>query len=108
MSVNQDIWPDIAIHPGETVADLIEQRGLTQAKVAELMGRPPQVINEIVRGKKNITAETAVGLEAVLDMPAQFWTNLQAIYDNTRSYRGANETWSAGPAPKFVPIQRTR
>lgn len=86
MSVNQDIWPDIAIHPGETVADLIEQRGLTQAKVAELMGRPPQVINEIVRGKKNITAETAVGLEAVLDMPAQFWTNLQAIYDNTRAH----------------------
>lgn len=85
MSVNQDIWPDTATHPGEILADLLDEQGFTQARVAALMGRPAQVINEIVKGKKSITAETAVGLESVLNMPATFWMNLQAIYDNTRA-----------------------
>jgi HTH-type transcriptional regulator/antitoxin HigA len=45
------------------------------------MGRPPRLISEIVRGKRSITAETAVQLERALDVPARFWLTLQTQYD---------------------------
>lgn len=72
---------DLAVHPGELLAEELETRGLTQKQLAEAMGRPPQAINEIVRGRKAITAETALQLERVLDVPARFWLTLQGTYD---------------------------
>lgn len=83
MTNQREVMSDLPIHPGETLANAIEEHGLTQAKLAALMGRPPQVINEIVRGKKNITSETAFGLELVFGVPAAFWVRLQARYDIT-------------------------
>ena len=83
MADNQEIYSDLAIHPGETLADAIEEHDLTQAKLAQLMGRPPQVINEIVRGKKDITPATALELEPVFGVPASFWNNMQARYEFT-------------------------
>lgn len=74
------VWPDVAIAPGATLADEIEARGLSQAELARRMGRPVQVVNEIVRGKKAITAETALGLEDVLGVAAHFWLRLEADY----------------------------
>ena len=75
------LWPDVAIHPGEHLAEDLEARGMTQRELARRMGRPPQVINEIVQGKKRITAKTALGLERVLGTPAHIWVGLQADYD---------------------------
>ncbi len=75
------IESDTPVHPGELLVEELEVRGMTQKRLAEAMGRPPQVINEIVNGKKAITAETAVQLERVLDIPAQFWMNLQTGHD---------------------------
>ena len=72
------VWPDAAIPPGETLAEEIEAQGLSQAELARRMGRPVQAVNEIVRGKKAITAETALGLEDVLGVPAHFWLRLEA------------------------------
>lgn len=74
---------DLAIHPGVTLAEEIEAREMTQKALAEAMNRPVQVVNEIVNGKKAITAETALQLEHVLDIPARFWMNLQTDYDLT-------------------------
>ena len=79
-----DAWPDLAIPPGETLRDELQARGLTQKELAARIGRPPQAINEIVRGKKSITAETALALEGALDgISARFWLNLQADYELT-------------------------
>jgi len=75
------IETDLAIHPGELLAEELEIRGITQRALAATMGRPAQVINEIVRGKKAITAETAVQLEAALDIPAHLWLNMQSDHD---------------------------
>jgi HTH-type transcriptional regulator/antitoxin HigA len=72
--------PDVAIHPGETLAEELAARQLTQAYLARRIGRPVQVINEIVNGKKAITAETALQLEQALAIPAHVWVNLQAQY----------------------------
>lgn len=59
--------------PGDTLRDLLEERMLTQAELSRRMGRPAAAINEIVSGKKEITEETALELERVLQVPAQFW-----------------------------------
>ncbi len=54
---------------------------MTQRQLAELMRRPTQVISDIVREKKSITPQTALGIEKVLGIDAEFWVNLQAVHD---------------------------
>ncbi|HTY81280.1 MAG TPA: HigA family addiction module antitoxin [Dehalococcoidales bacterium] len=74
-------YPDVAIAPGEYLAEEIETRGMTQKELARRMGRPLKAINEIVKGKKAITAETALQLEEVMpEIPARFWLNLETDY----------------------------
>jgi HTH-type transcriptional regulator/antitoxin HigA len=71
----------MAIHPGELLAEELEARNLTQTALAREMDRPVQAINEIIHGRKSVTAETAVGLEAALGIDARIWMSLQAQYD---------------------------
>jgi len=73
-------WPDIAIPPGELLAETLESVGMTQAELARRTGRPVQAINEIVHGTKEITPETALQLERVLGVPAHVWVRLEADY----------------------------
>ena len=77
------VFSDLPIPPGETLAEEIEARGMTQRELAARLGRPPQVVNEIINGKKAITPDTAIGLAKVLGIEAQFWTNLEADYQMT-------------------------
>jgi HTH-type transcriptional regulator/antitoxin HigA len=76
---------DVVESPGEFLAEELDARDMTQKALAEAMGRPAKAINEIVRGKKAITAETALQLEAVLGISALFWLNKQARYDLVRA-----------------------
>lgn len=78
---NNCFFPDIAIPPGESLKDVLEEQDMTQAELASRMGRPTKTISEIINGKAKITADTAIQLETVLGIPAQFWINLQAKYD---------------------------
>jgi HTH-type transcriptional regulator / antitoxin HigA len=73
--------PDTVSHPGGTLADFLEERGMSQAELAERTGRPKKTINEIVKGKNGITPETALQLERVLGAPASFWNKRQSRYD---------------------------
>lgn len=79
-SRNNEFIPDYAVPPGDTLAEVLEDRGMTQAELAKLMGRPRKTINEIIRGKAAITPETALQLEQVLDIPASFWCSLEMNY----------------------------
>jgi addiction module HigA family antidote len=63
------------------MADFIEGFGITQNKLAVSIGVPPRRINEIVHGKRGITADTALRLAKYFGTSAQFWLNLQAHYD---------------------------
>jgi len=74
----------IAIPPGETILEIIEDRGWSQVELARRMDRPASAINEIIKGKKTITAETAIELEYVLGMPASFWLRLEASCQETK------------------------
>jgi addiction module HigA family antidote len=70
------------IHPGEILLeDFMKPLGLSQYRVAKAIDVPPRRINEIVQGKRAITAETALRLERYLGWPAQVWLNLQSRYD---------------------------
>ena len=82
---SREIESDIAFHPGGLLGEEIEVRGMTQTALAAAMGRPLKAINEIIRGKKTITAETAIQLEQVLSIPALFWLRQQARYDLYRA-----------------------
>ncbi|MGC4935895.1 HigA family addiction module antitoxin [Gordonia sp. DT30] len=70
------------IHPGEVLLeDFIEGLGITQHKLAVSIGVPPRRINEIVHGKRSITADTALRLGKYFGTSAQFWLTLQTHYD---------------------------
>lgn len=72
---------DLIIHPGETIADLLMERGIKQAELATRTGVSPANISNIISGKQKITAEFAKNLECALGVPKSFWLNLQANYD---------------------------
>jgi HTH-type transcriptional regulator / antitoxin HigA len=89
MITKMDTYPDVAIPPGEYLAEEIETRGISQTEIARRMGRPLSVINEIINGKKSITANTALQLEeAMPEIPARFWLNLETDYQLTKALIG--------------------
>ena len=86
MVTKTESYPDVAIAPGEYLAEEIEARGITQKELAGRMSRPLNAINEIIKGKKAITAETALQLETVMpEIPARFWLNLETDYQLTKA-----------------------
>ena len=70
------------ITPGEILnEEFLKPMGLTQYRLAKDLGVPPRRINEIVQGKRAITADTALRLGRFFKMAPQFWLNVQAQYD---------------------------
>lgn len=69
------------IHPGEMLLDELKARNLSQRKFAELIGCSYSVLNEVINGKRPISTELSLKIEAALDTPAYVWCNLQSNYD---------------------------
>ena len=69
------------IHPGEMIKDEIIARGLTQKELAQQMGVSYTVFNEILNGKRPVTTEYALLLEAALGTNASIWIRLQTDYN---------------------------
>jgi addiction module HigA family antidote len=70
------------VHPGEVLLEeFLRPLGLSQTRLALGIGVPPRRINEIVLGKRGITADTALRLARYFDMSPQFWLGLQMDYD---------------------------
>lgn len=70
------------IHPGEILlTEFLEPLGISQYRLAKDIGVTPRRINEIVHGRRAITADTALRLGRFFNMEAQFWLNLQSHYD---------------------------
>ena len=86
---------DLPIPPGEVLEEELEARGMTQKELAARLGRPAQAINEIIKAKKSITPDTAIGLEKVLGIDAKFWTNLEADYRMVLARNREQETLTA-------------
>lgn len=75
------ISPELIIHPGETIADVLEDRGITQAELASRTGVSQAYVCNVIAGKKGISAKFAMGLEYALGVPKSFWLNLQSNYE---------------------------
>ena len=70
------------IHPGEILEEeFLKPMGISQYRLAKNISVPPRRINEIVHGKRSITADTALRLGKFFSISAQFWLNLQTRYD---------------------------
>ena len=87
--------PDHVSPPGETLRETIEAWDMTQASLAERTGKTVKAINEIVQGKSAITPETALQLERVLGVPAAFWLNREARYQESRARAAESARLSA-------------
>jgi addiction module HigA family antidote len=78
------------IHPGEVLLEeFLKPLDISQNKLARAMGVPPRRINEIVHGKRAVTADTAIRLARALGTSEQFWMGLQADYDLEEARKAA-------------------
>src|SRR6266508_7021001 len=77
--------------PGEILKEELEARGWTQMDLAEIIGRHPNTVNEIVAGKRGISPETARALAAALGTSPELWMNLDAIYQLSRVRNGDDD-----------------
>jgi addiction module HigA family antidote len=73
--------PSMLIHPGEILKDELQARHLSQRKFAEILDIPYTMLNEILNGKRPVSANFALMLEAALGIRAYIWNNLQADYN---------------------------
>lgn len=70
------------IHPGEILMEeFLKPFGISQYKLAKDINVPPRRINEIVHGKRSISADTALRLSRYFNLSERFWLNLQSRYD---------------------------
>ena len=76
----RDIKPAEAFPPGEFLRDELKARGWTQSQFATIIGRPLQVVSEIINGRKRITERTALQIAAALGTSARVWLNLENNY----------------------------
>ncbi len=86
MSEEKDFQPDWISPPGETIAEILEQRNLSPTTFAERIGRTSDEIHGLIRGDEKITIETARKLESVLGASVAFWMIRESQYreDQTR------------------------
>lgn len=75
---SEELQPSTPIHPGEMLKDELEARDLSQRKFASIIGMPYTAFNEIINGKRPITTNTALKIEAATGIAATIWAGLQA------------------------------
>ena len=76
----RDRRPAETFLPGEFIREELDARGWTQDDLAEILGRPTRLVNELITAKRGITPETARGLGEAFGTGAQFWMNLESVY----------------------------
>jgi addiction module HigA family antidote len=70
-----------AIHPGEILADELDELGITPTELSRQIAVPPNRMSQIIQGKRSITGDTALRLGHWFKTSAEFWLNLQTAYD---------------------------
>ena len=71
----------VAIHPGEHLAEQLEELGMSAAELGRQLKVPTNRVTEILNGQRAVTGDTALRLGHFYGTSAQFWLNLQALYD---------------------------
>jgi HTH-type transcriptional regulator/antitoxin HigA len=86
--------------PGEAIKEELGARGWSQVELADIMGRPAQVVRELVSGKRAITPETAKGLGAAFGTGATFWINMECSYQLSKT---AHDDEAVSGEPGYTP-----
>lgn len=81
MTTRRKYTTPIAIHPGETLKEWLEENGMTSAEFALRSGNPQETISQIINGKSGIIPETAEAFLIVTGIPSNSWLKLQALYN---------------------------
>ena len=91
------------VHPGEVLLeDFLKPMGISRYTLARATGMPAQRIGDIVRGRRAMTADTALRLARYFDMEPEFWLNLQMRYELDRAVEALGErlAFEVQPAPR--------
>jgi antitoxin HigA-1 len=80
-SRSKEIQTDISLHPGDILLDELEARKFKKAQFAEQLGMKPGHFSELLHGKRHVSAATALKLEKLLNIPAEYWLRVQVYYD---------------------------
>jgi len=95
-----------AIHPGEHLAEELRELGMSAAELARRLEVPTNRITEILNGKRAITGDTALRLAHFFGTSAEFWLNLQSIYELRMAQKKAGK--SIQRLPKLKQIEKLR
>src|SRR5262245_46871467 len=87
--------PTSVTPPGDSIAELLEERGIRQTELATRMDVTPKFVNELISGKVGVTPVTALALEKALDVPADFWLARDARYQEALARQNSRAEWVA-------------
>ncbi len=79
--MSNDLRPYMPTHPGEVLKDELQARGISQKKFSSLIGISYTMLNEILNGKRPVSADMSLLLEAALGIDATLWNNMQGRYN---------------------------
>jgi HTH-type transcriptional regulator/antitoxin HigA len=91
--------------PGDLIREELEARGWTQNDLAEILGRPPRLVSEIISAKRAITPETAQGLADAFGTDAQIWMNLETSYQLNRLRKKDVDVSRRAKLYSFAPVK---
>jgi len=94
----------IAIHPGEHLAEELKKVGMSATGLARKLGVPPNRITAILNGQRAITGDTALRLAHFFGTSAEFWLNLQSIYELRMAQKKVGKSVKA--LPKLGRVER--
>jgi addiction module HigA family antidote len=93
------------IHPGEILGDELEETGLSAKALADVIEVPPNRLYQILAGKRNVTADTALRLGQYFGMSSDFWMNLQSAYELDLARRAHGKEISRIPRRPDINMQ---
>ena len=88
--ISNNLIPANPTHPGEFLREEIEERGISQTKLAAEIGMKVSLLNELINGKRDFTIEYAMILEAALGIDADYWINLQTNYSKAMAQHNSS------------------
>ncbi len=83
--IENQFEPDYTIPLGDILEEELENRSMSQAELAERTGLAKKTINEIIKARAPITPESALKFERVFRLPADYWLNLEKLYQETKT-----------------------
>lgn len=82
---------DVPVAPGETIREILDDRGITQTDFAVRLGKSEKFVSQLVNGKASLTHETAIELDRVLGVPSSFWNAAEAQYRDILARRAQDQ-----------------